>query len=395
MLVKVSSSPVQSLMSQGFQLRKIKGEDYLAKGGNYFHCPRSVERAVNAATAGRKTKPFQFLLKAVSPVIDNAGRGKPKIDETVTLNYANIQGEKTNNPDRACWVTYPERKVVPRTSTPVLDKVKNTVSPSSLPTVGSCCKSLSSTQSPKTKFVLNDGLVTFFHNGKCFSSSKANPMFNTIVEHLKSGNVQKASELVNIANAIDVASQGIIKNDGGVLKYNGQNLNETAEEWLVRNMDKGMAAIQPIVNFLARVKTNVHPESVEGLWRFVKECGLVVTDEGKFIAYKYTDDDFMDSHSRTMKYTLGSTVEMPRDKVEFNPSVTCAPGIHAGSMSYIGNKSTLLELVIDPIDVVSVPFDYKSGKIRCCRVKVHKVLKNKWVNINPPTKQEEFFVLNQ
>lgn len=370
MLVKVSGKPVTSLMSQGFTVRKIKGEDYLAKNGKYFHCPRSLKRAMNKSVSGKTVEPFKFLLNEVYPTIDNLDRGKPKIDETVTLHM------NPNKPEGTYWTSY----------------VNN-------PPTKKCCQVKSQPQPAKmplnqAKFILTGNVVTFFFNGVSHSSSKANPMFDKIVEHLKAGDMKKASELVNIANAIDIASQGLIKNDGGVLKYNGSNLNETAEEWIIRNMDKGMTAIQPIVNFLARVKANPHSQSVEGLWRFIKECGLLVTKDGKFIGYKYVDNDLMDSHTRTLHYGLGKTVEMPRDKVEFNPNVSCSAGLHVGSMSYIGNKSTVLELIVDPIDVVSVPVDYKSGKMRCCKVYVHKILKQNGAQVNQPTKQEDLFDLN-
>lgn len=345
MLVKVSGNPEKSLVSQGFQIRKIKDEDYLAKGGKYFRCPRSVERALKANSAGRKIKPFRFLLKEANPTIDNR----------------------------------------PKTKTLVFDKSYN------LPVAEKCCQA---NGRPQAKFILTDGVISFYHNGVSHQTSKSNPMFDKVVASLKSGDIKTAVNLCNIASAIEKMSDGLIKNNKGTLQYSGENIHESASEWIMRNLSRGNAAVQPIINFLGRVKANDKPESVEGLWRFIRECGLVITSEGKFICQKYTDDDFMDCHSRTIHYSLGKTIEMKREDVEFDPNKRCGRGIHGASENFVRGHSTIIELMIDPIDVISVPYDSSSQKLRCCRAFVWRILKHKGQVVNEPTKQEEFFVLS-
>lgn len=70
----------------------------------------------------------------------------------------------------------------------------------------------------------------------------------------------------------------------------------------------------------------------------------------------------------------GDIVTMPEGFVEANPHVACSTGLHAGTLTYAsGFKShggKLILVQINPKDIISIPYDSRSQKIRCSKYKV-------------------------
>jgi hypothetical protein len=72
-------------------------------------------------------------------------------------------------------------------------------------------------------------------------------------------------------------------------------------------------------------------------------------------------------------YPVGAIVEMPRGQVVHNPSEACSHGLHVGTFSYAksyANSGKMLEVHVNPRDVVSVPNDAGGQKVRVCRLYV-------------------------
>lgn len=69
---------------------------------------------------------------------------------------------------------------------------------------------------------------------------------------------------------------------------------------------------------------------------------------------------------------VGDVVEYDRTRVTVDYANGCASGLHVGTYDYAVGWGTdwLLRVELDPRDVVSIPFDCSSQKVRCCRFKV-------------------------
>ena len=71
-----------------------------------------------------------------------------------------------------------------------------------------------------------------------------------------------------------------------------------------------------------------------------------------------------------MSINIGQAVQMPREECDNDPERTCSAGLHVGSMAYVGdfgyNDKVILEVLVNPRNVVSVPVDYNATKMRCC-----------------------------
>jgi hypothetical protein len=133
--------------------------------------------------------------------------------------------------------------------------------------------------------------------------------------------------------------------------------------------------LDPFVNFLRLLKDNPDKDVHIQLYSFIRSCGIALTDDGHFLAYKRIRNDFKDIYTGTMDNSPGTIVEMPRFAVEKNPDRTCSAGLHFAAWDYLdkyansSNNRTVL-VKINPADVVSIPSDYNNMKGRASRYEV-------------------------
>lgn len=132
-----------------------------------------------------------------------------------------------------------------------------------------------------------------------------------------------------------------------------------------------------LTNFFRKLKQNPNPRSIEMLYQFLEHNGHPITKDGNFIAYRYVTADFKDCHTGTMDNRVGCVVSMPRDDVDSDPERTCSRGLHVASWEYVKGEGTIVEVSVDPRDVVCVPNDYNGTKMRVCRFVVEAVSKGK------------------
>ena len=133
--------------------------------------------------------------------------------------------------------------------------------------------------------------------------------------------------------------------------------------------------IEPIVYFWKKLRKNPSKNSQEMLYSFLEVNHHPITSEGNFIAYKKVDragNKLVDNYTKKIDNTPGKIVEMPRKDVVEDKNITCTKGLHVAAWDYAKTYSgnVLIEVMVDPTDVVSVPTDYNSQKMRVCRYKV-------------------------
>lgn len=128
---------------------------------------------------------------------------------------------------------------------------------------------------------------------------------------------------------------------------------------------------EPLLQFHRRVIANPSKESANDLYAFLEANHVPITEDGMFIAYKKVttkNGKLVDSHTGTISNEVGSRVVMPREKVDPNRNNTCSSGLHVGAHQYVSHFSgdTIIEVKVNPTDVVAVPPDYKQQKMRVC-----------------------------
>lgn len=181
---------------------------------------------------------------------------------------------------------------------------------------------------------------------------------------------EKLSERVSVAN--------------GRLYFDGEEVDNSLADQVVRFMDEGVEDYKPLVNFFENVQNNPNEHSRNQLYPWITEQNITITPDGLMVGYKGVERDAEGNLvSRTsgtaisngVKITgripnpIGAVVEMPRTAVMHNPQADCDAGLHVGSFEYAkGYGTVVVEVHVNPRDVVSVPD--ASWKLRTCRYTV-------------------------
>lgn len=233
--------------------------------------------------------------------------------------------------------------------------------------------------------------ITVIHNGEMFSANDQHPRFNEIVELIIRGD-ETALDLFSpekfIAEAFERISERVTVANGTVY-FDSEPVNNTLTEQIVRFMEEGHD-FKPLVFFFEKLATNPNQESVEHLYRWLVQHKFTITATGDFVGYKgvYAQNGEYRSvnsgkaivNGKTFNgqipNNIGDIVEMPRKEVEFDPGVGCSTGLHAGTWEYASAfaRGAVLEVHINPRDVVSVPTDCSDQKLRTCRYVVVNVI---------------------
>lgn len=214
--------------------------------------------------------------------------------------------------------------------------------------------------------VLNNSIVVNF-DGKTLSVNKGDGRYKDVLNCIKEG------RLSDIPAAIDVSSyfetRGM-KLENGLLLIDGEALPQALSQRVLQFRDEGLP-FEPLLKFWTNLKQNPSFNSRTMLYKFLEHNGHPLTEDGCFIAYRGVTEDFKDVHSKTFDNRVGQTCEMSRDKVDDNPNNTCSNGLHVACYDYAkGFGPQLVEVKVNPKDVVAVPTDYNGTKMRVCKFEV-------------------------
>ncbi len=177
---------------------------------------------------------------------------------------------------------------------------------------------------------------------------------------------ESLSERVSVAN--------------GRLYLDGDEVNNALTTQVLRFIDEGVDDWKPLVKFFENVQSNPNEHSRDQLFRWLDRRDFSITDDGLIVGYKGVTNDLNSIKSGRatvngvefvgqIPNTVGAVVEMPRSEVHHEPGVGCSTGLHVGTYDYANGFSNgkLLEVHVNPRDVVSVPTDSGDAKMRVCR----------------------------
>ena len=136
--------------------------------------------------------------------------------------------------------------------------------------------------------------------------------------------------------------------------------------------------LSPLLNFLRKMSKNPDKDIAYQIWGFISICGLCLTPEGNFLAYKNVNNDYTSVWDNRTDNTPGKVLSMPRSAVQKNRDTTCSSGLHFAAWGYLksyapGRKTVLVS--ISPEHVVSIPTDYDNQKGRACSYKIVREVK--------------------
>lgn len=241
----------------------------------------------------------------------------------------------------------------------------------------------------------NDRFITVFIPGEgAFVAQSDHPNFETIVAKATAGE-EIEPRLFDVAAFVSKQFESLserVSVRGGSLYLDGDEVDNALTQQVVRFLDEGVEDWRPLVAFFENVQANPEPHSRENLYRWIaslqeRDGGLTITEDGMIVGYKGVHEDSPGSYvsvnhgyaivdgeeheDGAVPNNIDSVIEMPRSTVEHNPRVACSVGLHVGTYAYARQwGSVVLEVEVNPRDVVSVPTDAADQKMRTCRYRV-------------------------
>lgn len=214
--------------------------------------------------------------------------------------------------------------------------------------------------------ILKDSIVLNY-DAKTISINKRDGRYNNVLLAIKEDRLQDIPDLASVKNTLETAGFKVVD---GQVTVDGKTLPNALNRRIVEFMEQGLP-FQPLLKFWANLKLNPSFNSKEMLYSFLEHNGHPLTEDGHFIAYRGVTEDFKDKHTRKFDNSPGQVCEMPREDVDDNPNNTCSTGLHVAAFKYASDFGPkVVEVKVNPKDVVAVPVDYDGTKMRVCKFEV-------------------------
>ncbi len=186
-----------------------------------------------------------------------------------------------------------------------------------------------------------------------------------------------------IATKFAELTDRISVNNGRIL-WDGDEIHNSLTEKILSLMDERVEDWRVFVNFMEKLYTNPDQRSREQAFDYLMRNHHTITPEGNFLAYKGVLNDGKGGYKSSssgeaivndetcvgqIPNPIGAVVRMPRALVSNDPNAACHVGLHVATWGFAKRFAvTVLEVEINPRDIVSVP--YNADKLRVCRYKV-------------------------
>lgn len=140
---------------------------------------------------------------------------------------------------------------------------------------------------------------------------------------------------------------------------------------------------EPLLKFHRKVILNPSKDSANELYEFIEANKIPITEDGNFLAYKKVRKSgykLVDCHTGKFDNSIGLEVKLQsRKDVDPDRRNECSNGLHVAGYSYMGSFTgdTIVEVEVNPEDVVAVPLDYKKAKMRVVKYRVLSLFNGK------------------
>jgi hypothetical protein len=233
----------------------------------------------------------------------------------------------------------------------------------------------------KVNYILLPDSITLAFNSQMISIAKGDHRYSAIIEAVKNDSLELIPDLVDVAKSFsNIDGLELVE---GRIRLFGKDIPEVVSDRVLRFKEQGLP-FEPLVKFAEKLLKNPSFRSRKMLYQFLEHNGHPITKDGNFIAYKKVKENFKDCYSGTMDNSVGKTITMDRRDVDDDPANTCSSGLHVAAYNYASTFSHghLLEVEIDPEDVVAVPNDYDGEKMRVCKYIVRGINESKLEDVD-------------
>lgn len=233
----------------------------------------------------------------------------------------------------------------------------------------------------KINYIITDNNITVNYLGQTHIVPRVGELGEKLIEAIKSNQLEQIPNLVSVSKRISNFSNGkfVVKNDK--IYVDDQVVCKYLGDKILNFSQKGLP-FEPLIKFAQKLQKNPSFRAVNELYQFLEKNNHPITENGNFIAYKRVRGNFTDIHSGTFDNSVGNTVQIARNEVDEDPNRTCSNGLHVANWDYAHNlfassdpkTDLMLEVEVDPADVVAIPNDYNQSKMRVCKYVVVQVV---------------------
>ncbi|RJR06222.1 hypothetical protein C4588_08035 [Candidatus Parcubacteria bacterium] len=217
-------------------------------------------------------------------------------------------------------------------------------------------------------------VTIIFNEGNPVIINHSDSRWEKVLTALRLKNFDLLVGIVDRPSQIKQHTKGKFLVRDGVVVIENEELPIELSDKLLEFVDAKLET-RPLENFWNNLKRNPSEESKRDLFRFMRANKMPITHSGCFVAYKKVNSNYYDFYTGKILNAPGKVIKFERDKVNPDRNQTCSYGLHVAAYEYAnthyhGGSGALLEVEVNPKDVVAVPPDYREQKMRVCRYRV-------------------------
>jgi len=223
----------------------------------------------------------------------------------------------------------------------------------------------------KPNYTITNDTITVVHEGEAHTVKEGAPNFAKLRQALIAKDWSAVPGFLTVEEAVKSWSEGEFSFSGdGTVTHATRPLPEALAKRMLAMIHRDEDP-KPLCRFFERLDKNPSMRSVEQLFQFLQHCGIPLTEDGCFLAYKGVKNDLKDAHSGKWDNSPGAINKMPRNRISDDPRHACHAGFHVGALRYAqGFSQRVVVCKVDPEHVVSVPYDCSERKMRVCEYAV-------------------------
>lgn len=237
--------------------------------------------------------------------------------------------------------------------------------------------------------------VCAFLNGELLTADETHPNYKLIVKALEQeGQLTEAdiAELFDVKKTVEKKTANLsvhvtLKDDD--VYFDGLLATGPLATKIAELFDEGVEDWKPLVAFADNIAGNESEHSKQQLYRWLNTAHFTITEDGYIVGYKGVTKEFTSRSAPASDFVCvndkpfvgpvdnapGNVVTMPRHLVNFDPTNGCSRGLHVGTWEFARDfGEVVVEVKVNPRDVVSIPTDSHDQKMRVCRYEVIKVV---------------------
>jgi len=247
------------------------------------------------------------------------------------------------------------------------------------------------------KFLYSAQSISLNYDGNTKIIDKNDARYGAVLEALKNKAFDKVKAIVDgLKNVLNTSTSSAFKVENGLVYIDNIPVRGVISDRIISYVNAGLDPAA-LVNFWRNLQKNPSSRARERLYLFLENGNHPFTDDGCFIAYKKVNGNMTDNRTGKIDNSVGKKPSMPRSEVDDDPEHTCSSGLHVASWEYAqGYAGTvLIDVKVNPVNVVSIPTDYNNQKMRVCEYEVIAISQGKreelHVSDNLPDLDDEDF----